>query len=85
MLKRFPLDKKMPSVFYRELQLSFAFSLSHSYMSSSTRLVSLNFFQNDDNRKTTYRFTPGAMIFQLQQESLKFNDLCVSWSYSKTI
>ena len=40
------------------------------------------FFKN--NRKTTYCFALRPLIFKLQQEVLKFNNLCVSWSSPKT-
>ena len=30
------------------------------------------------------RFAPRSLIFKLQQEVLKFNDFCVSWSSPKT-
>ena len=29
-------------------------------------------------------FAPGNLIFKLQQEVLKFNDICVSWSSPET-
>ena len=41
-------------------------------------------FQNQNNRKATHSFAPRRLIFKLQQEVLKFNDICVSWSSSKT-
>ena len=37
-----------------------------------------------ENRKTTHSFAPRPLIFKLQQEVLKFNDICVSWSSPKT-
>ena len=40
-----------------------------------------NSFQNQNNRKVTHSF---ALIFKLQQEVLKFNDICLSWSSQKT-
>ena len=33
---------------------------------------------------TLKRFAPRPLIFKLQQEVLKFNDICVSWSSPKT-
>ena len=42
-----------------------------------------NFFQNLNNRKATYSFAPGIPIFKLQQEVLRFNDICLSWSSQK--
>ena len=43
-----------------------------------------NSFQNQNNRKATHSFAPRSLIFKLQQEILKFNDTCVSWSFAKT-
>ena len=43
-----------------------------------------NSFQNQNNRKTTYSFAPRPLIFKSQQEVVKFNDICVSWSSPKT-
>ena len=43
-----------------------------------------NFFQNKNNGKATHSFAPRPLIFKLQQEVLKFNDICVSWSSPKT-
>ena len=38
-----------------------------------------NSFQN--NRKATYSFAPRRLVFKLQQEGLKFNNIFVSWSF----
>ena len=43
-----------------------------------------NFFQKQNNRKDTLSFAPRPLIFNLQQELLKFIDICVSWSSPKT-
>ena len=43
-----------------------------------------NFFQNKKKKKATHSFAPRPPIFKLQQEVLKFIDICVSWSSSKT-
>ena len=43
-----------------------------------------NSFQNQNNRKSTHSSTPRPLIFKLQQEVLKFNNICVSWSYPET-
>ena len=43
-----------------------------------------NYFQNENNRKATHSFAPRPLIFKLQQEVLKFNDICVSWGSPKT-
>ena len=42
-----------------------------------------NSFQNLD-RKATKSFAPRPLIFKLQKEFLKFNDICVSWNSPKT-
>ena len=42
-----------------------------------------NSFQNERNRKATHSFAPRPLIFKLQQEVLKFNDIFVSWSSPK--
>ena len=39
-----------------------------------------NSFQNKNDRKATHIFAPRPQIFKLQQEALKFNDICVSWN-----
>ena len=41
-------------------------------------------FQNKHNRKATHSLVPIPLIFKLQQDVLKFNDICVSWSSPKT-
>ena len=41
-------------------------------------------FQNKNSRKTTRIFAPRPLIFKLDQEVWKFNDICVSWSSPKT-
>ena len=43
-----------------------------------------NSFQNYDDRKATHSFAPRPLIFKLQQEVLKFDDICISWSSPKT-
>ena len=42
-----------------------------------------NSFQNQNNGKATHNFAPRRLIFKLQQEVLKFNDICVSWGSPK--
>ena len=39
-----------------------------------------NFSQKWNNKKATHSFAPRPLIFKLQQELLKFIDICVSWS-----
>ena len=38
-------------------------------------------FQNENNKKAKHRFAPSCLIFKLQREALKFNDIYVSWSF----
>ena len=42
-----------------------------------------NSFQIKNNSKTTLGFAPKPLIHKLQQEILKFNDICMSWSFQK--
>ena len=42
-----------------------------------------NSFQNENNRKATHSFAPRPLMFNFQQEVLKFNDIFVSWSSQK--
>ena len=39
-----------------------------------------NYFQNQNNGKAGKSFAPRPLIFKLQEEVLKLNDICVSWS-----
>ena len=41
-------------------------------------------FQYWNYRKGTDSFDPRPLIFKLQQQDSKFNDICVSWSFLKT-
>ena len=50
---------------------------------ASLTLKRHNSFQNQNNRKATQRFAPKPLILKLQQEVLKCNDICVSWSSPK--
>ena len=43
-----------------------------------------NSFQNKNNRKATHSFVPRPLIFILQKEALKFNDIYVIWRFPKT-
>ena len=49
----------------------------------SLNLKHHNPFQNKNDRKATYSFAPRPRVFKFQQEVLKFNDICVSWSSPK--
>ena len=50
----------------------------------SLTLKRYNFFQNQNNRKAKHSFAPRPLIFKLQQEVLKFNNICVCWNSPKT-
>ena len=43
-----------------------------------------NSFQNYNNRTTIHSFAPRPLIFKLQQEFLKLNDIRASWSSPNT-
>ena len=49
----------------------------------SLTLKSHKSFQNQNDRKATHSFAPRRLIFKLQQELLKFTDICVSWTSPK--
>ena len=49
----------------------------------SLTLKRYNSFQNENKGKATQNFAPRPLIFKLQQEVLKFNDIFVSWSSPK--
>ena len=44
----------------------------------SVTLKHHNAFQNQNNRKAMHRFAPRRLIFKLEQEVLKLNDICMS-------
>ena len=50
----------------------------------SLTLKRCNSFQNKNNRKATHSFAPRPLIFKLQQEVSKINDICISGSAPKT-
>ena len=39
-----------------------------------------NSFQNENSRKATHSFAPKLLIFKLEKEVWKFNNISVSWS-----
>ena len=43
-----------------------------------------NSFQKLNNTKTTLTFVPRYLMIELQQEVLKFNDVCLIWTLPKT-
>ena len=48
---------------------------------STLTLYRHNSFQNQNNKKDTHSFAPRRLVFKLQQEGLKFNNIFVSWSF----
>ena len=42
-----------------------------------------NSFQNQNKRKATHTVSPRPLTVRLQQEVLRFNDICVSWRSPK--
>ena len=68
----------IPFRFYESLYFS-----SVKLMDSLT-LKRHNSFQNQNNGKATLSFACRPLIFKLQQEVLKFDDIGVSWSSPKT-
>ena len=50
----------------------------------SLTLIRHNSFQNQSNWKSTHIFASRPLIFKLQKEDLKFNDISVSWSSPKS-
>ena len=38
-----------------------------------------NSFQNQNDKKATDSFAPRPLVFKLQQEVLKINDICVTY------
>ena len=43
-----------------------------------------NSFQNLNDRRAKHSFVPRSLTFKLQQDVLKFNDICASWSSPET-
>ena len=93
---------KMPSFFFRELQLiTVLLLICDSYMIWSTKFASLKlcvgfsifdfpvyiFAQQNawtHTQSHTHSFATRPLIFKLQIEVLKFNDICMSWGSPKT-
>ena len=62
----------------------FVFIKVYIFLMDSMTLKPHNSFQSWNDRKATYSLAPRSLVFKLQQQVLKFNDICVSWSYPKT-
>ena len=62
------------------LTFIFLFNKKHD----SWTLKRHNSFQDQNNRKVSHSFTVRLLIFKLQRNVWKFNDICVSWSSPKT-
>ena len=56
------------------------FNKKHGHVDFKT---SYFLYLNKNNRRVTHSFAPIPLIFKLQQEVLKFNDICLSWSSLK--
>ena len=50
----------------------------------SLTLKRLNYFQNKNNTKANHGFTPRTLIFKLEKEVFKFNNICVSGTSPRT-
>ena len=78
-------SKTVCGIFHFRLRFVFIKSLyfcSTKCMDSFT-LKRHNPFQNLNNRKATHNFAPRSLIFKLQREVLKFNDIFVRWNSPK--
>ena len=62
------------------LKFIFLFNKIHGLFDFKTS----SFFSKLNNRKATHSFASSALTFLLQQEVLKLNDICLSWSSPKT-
>ena len=82
---KFRLSKSVCGIFHFQFRFVFikTYFFSRKHIDSLT-LKSHNYFQNKNNRKATHSFAPRPLIFKFQQEILKFNDTCVSWTSPKT-
>ena len=79
------VNKAMSEIFHFDcvsflLKLIFLFNRKHGIFDFK---VSQNSFRNK-NRKATHSFALRSLIFKMQEEVLKFNDICVSCSSPKT-
>ena len=81
-LRKFPSVQKMPSFFFCKLQLlTVLLLICDCYMRWSTKFISLKLCVGFSISNS---FAPRPLIFKLQQEVLKFTDICVSRSSPKT-
>ena len=67
---------------------SVSFLLTFIYLLNKMHFLTLkcyNSFHNWNDWKGTHGFAPRRLICKLQQEVLKLNDICVSWSSPKLI
>ena len=65
---------------------SFTFKMWFLYELKNKVGLSKNVYGKDNRnyKKATHSFAPRPQIFKLQQEVLKFNNICVSWSSPKS-
>ena len=74
------------SLWWAPTHPSFTFKMWFLYELKNKVGLSKNVYGKDNrnNRKATHSFAPRPQIFKLQQEVLKFNNICVSWSSPKS-
>ena len=89
------LHKMYPFFFHELKFITVLLLIHNSYTSWSTRFIYKvyiffklkvcpiwlfdNYFQNKNNRKARHDFSLKPLIFKLQQEVWKFNNICISW------
>ena len=76
------LSKTVCRIFH--FQFRFVFIKVYVFLTKCMDSLTLkrhNFFKNWNNRKATHSFVPRPLIFKLQQEVLKFNDIIMSRSF----
>ena len=79
------LSKNICGIFH--FRFRFVFMKVYIFVQQNAWALTLkryNSFQTQNNGNATHSFDPRPLIFKLQQEVLKFNDICVSWSSQKT-
>ena len=81
---RVHLSKSVYGISHFRFCLVFIKVINFSSTKSMGSLKHHNSFQNKNNRKASQSFAPRPLIFELQQEVWKFNDICMSWSSIKT-
>ena len=67
-----------------DFPFSIPFRFCYSLCFYSTECTDYLNWKCHHSSKVTYRFAPRPLICKLQQEVLKFSDICMRWSSSKT-